>query len=614
MGSQLWLSKSYVFDGFLRPFGRLEEYGFYLLTIGVVVGLTFNWWRPVLLYPLLAAWNALLYFFDQRRPATATPLLRYHSAFWDEHQRIPLYGLDDHVVLIHQRRPDEADAALDYLSTSRSTHQRWAVRAVQIELDLLRLEACQTSEDIADAAERATTRPDEPGDYQRTFERIAADVSAALAQDSNLNRRLGLRAAHERLDGLIRDLRLSKDRGAPRLERIAAAWSKILDTRVDALTTEAELAQEIDNPYVTGVALGENVGVYVARTEIGAEIEQLLLDKRKPPLLLYGQRRMGKTSLLQNLGKLLRSDVVPFFIDLQGPAGHAANHAGFLFNLARSAVASARRFRNVALPPLTQESLADDPFTRFDVWLDEVEAALGDRTALLMMDEMEALDDAFEEGRFREAAVLGMLRNLIQHRPKLKILLAGSHDFEELVRWSSYLINVRTVRLGYLTEKEATRLVVAPIPGFPLKYEPEALARVLAVTRGHPFLVQLLCGEIVTHMNGLPPGDRRLCRAADVEASVARALDRGEMYFGEVETRQAGADGAVLLRRLAEKGEGAVMDEVALARGMEGAGEVLRRLVRREIVEEEGGGYRFKVELLRRWFVSRRPVGARAGG
>jgi AAA domain len=578
--------------------------------VGIGGGLTFNLWRPVIVYPVLAAWNTVLYFLDQRRPFAATPLLRYHSAFWDEHQRLPLYGLDDHLVLTHQRRPAEAEAALAYLSTSPNSHQRWAVRAVQIELDLLRLEACKSPEDIAAAAARATTRPDKPGDFQRAFERVAEDTGAALAQDSNLTRRLGLQAARDRLDALIRDLRLSNDRSAPRLERIVAAWSKILDARIEALATETELAQEIDNPYVTGVALDESAAVCAPRIEIGDEIERLILDQRKPPLLLYGQRRMGKTSLLKVLGKRLRSDLVPLLVDLQGPAGQAANHAGFLFNLARSAVASALRFRNLTLPPLTEESLAADPFTRFDVWLDEVEAALGERSALLLMDEMEALDDAFEEGRFKEAQVLGMLRNLIQHRPKLKILLAGSHDFEELVRWSSYLINVRTVRLGYLTEKEATRLVEAPIPGFPLRYEPEALARVLSVTRGHPFLVQLLCGEIVTHMNGKPPGERRLARAADVEASVARALDRGEMYFGEVETRQARADGAALLRRLAEKGEGAVLEEAVLVEGVEGAAEILRRLLRREIVEQEGTGYRFKVELIRRWFVSRRPVGA----
>jgi hypothetical protein len=575
-------------------------------TLGVGIGLTFNLWRPVVLYPIVVAWNTLLFARDARRAEGARSLLRYHSAFWDEHQRLRLPGLNDHVVLVHERRPAEANAALGYLSRSR---QRWAVRAAEMELDARRLERCASPEDIAANSARASSRADEPGDYQSSFERIAQDVRAALWQASTLNRRLALRSARDHLNPLIRELQRSPHHLATRFHTIARGWSEILDARLHLLSAEAEAAQEIGNPYVTGVALSEDVEVFVSRTDVGAEIEQLILDKRKPPLLLYGQRRMGKTSLLLNLGKLLRPDLVPLYVDLQGPAGNAAHHAGFLFNIARGAVASARRFRGVALPALTEESLVSDPFTRFDVWLDEVETALGDRTALLVLDEMEVLDDAFKKQRFTEDAVLGMLRNLIQHRPRFKVLLAGSHDFEDLVRWSSYLINVRTVHLGYLTDSEARKLVEAPIPGFSLVYEPEARDRVLSLTRGHPFLVQLFCGEIVTHMNELPPGERRLARLADVEASVSSALEHGEMYFGELETRQAERDGAALLRRLANQGEGATMTEAALTAGSTGdVADAIRRLVRKEIVEQVGDGYRFKVELVRRWFASRRPV------
>ena len=45
---------------------------------------------------------------------------------------------------------------------------------------------------------------------------------------------------------------------------------------------------------------------------------------------------LGKTSLLNNLGRLLPSTIVPLFIDLQGPASRASDHAGLLYNLARA--------------------------------------------------------------------------------------------------------------------------------------------------------------------------------------------------------------------------------------------------------------------------------------
>jgi steroid delta-isomerase-like uncharacterized protein len=104
---------------------------------GFLLGLTLPLWRPILLYPFLAAYNLVLYHADARRAPDRPALLRYHSAFWDEHQRLLLLGLDDHVVLVAERNADEGQAAIKYLISSR---QRWAAWAAQIELDARRLE------------------------------------------------------------------------------------------------------------------------------------------------------------------------------------------------------------------------------------------------------------------------------------------------------------------------------------------------------------------------------------------------------------------------------------------------------------------------------------------
>ena len=202
------------------------------------------------------------------------------------------------------------------------------------------------------------------------------------------------------------------------------------------------------------------------------------------------------------------------------PATAAAGHAGFLYNLARGMIESAQRQRNLRLPALPREALADDPFTRFDEWLDEIEQALGTGTALLALDEFEALDRAIEEGRFSASAILGMLRHLGQHRPRWKILLASSHSAEELNRWSSYLVNVQTVQIGYLRQAEARQLIEHPVPDALLRYEPAATDLILRLTHGHPFLVQLLCSEIVVLKNEQAPAERRLATAADVAAAA----------------------------------------------------------------------------------------------
>jgi hypothetical protein len=573
-----------------------------LSLVSIFLGLTLFLWRSVVLYPFLIAWNALTRRADERRPKKGFSLLRKHSAFWDEHQPLPLIGLPEHLLHVIEHNPAEGQAAIDYLTTSR---QRWAAQAAQVEIEARWLESCQDVEAIGNSHHRLSagelTGP--ASALLRSFSRLSQDVMAALQQTSAYNQRLALNAVEDRLDNLLRELTRSSERYALRFRPIAADWRQTIANHSHALAEMVESRQEIDNPYVIGVPLTEQQEIFVGRTDISARIEQFLLDRQRSPLLLYGQRRMGKTSLLNNLGRLLPSTIVPLFVDLQGPASRSKDYTGFLYNIARGMITSAWRQRNLTLPALDRDILAIDPFTYFDEWLDQVEAALGENRALLAFDEFEALDTPLAEGRFNEATLLGMVRNLIQHRLHLKILLTGSHTLNEFQRWASYLINVQTIHISYLNETEARQLIEQPVRGFALHYEPEASRQVLNLTHCHPFLVQLLCGEIVALKNEQAPAIRRLARLVDVEAAAPEALSRGSFFFADIERNQVNPAGLALLRFLAAQGEGAVVDLITLSRHFShDLEQTLALLVRRELIEPVNGGYRFQVELIRRWF------------
>ncbi len=573
--------------------------------LGLLLGLVLAWWRPVVLYPLTALWNKLLWQLDEPRLAAGRrPLLRWHSAFWDEFQRLPLLGLDGHLLLVLEQQPSFGTAALDYLSTSR---QRWAAQAAQIELDARTMANCQTVADVGrvhhDVAVGELSGP--ASALLRSFSRVSRDIEAALRQESIYNRRLALGAAEERLDGLLRELTRSNDEYAIRFRPIAARWRRLVAGQKQQLAEEAELRQEIDSPYIIGVPLTDQQEIFVGRTDISSRIEQLLVDRRQPPLLLYGQRRVGKTSLLNNLGRLLPTTVVPLFVDLQGPASRAQDEVGFLYNIGRSIARSARRQRLLTIPPLGRDELAVDPFTRFDEWLDEVEVALDDQLALLMLDEFEVLATALANGRFNESAILGMLRHLIQHRPRFKVLFAGSHTLDEFQRWSSYLINVQLIHIGYLSQAETRQLVEQPVHDFALRYETAASERVWALTAGHPFLVQLLCAEVVALKNEQEPAVRRLATVADVETAVPAALTHGSFFFADIEQNQVDNVGREVLRLLAQSPAGEIVPRQRLVEyipSLMALEESLSRLQRRELITAVADGYMFRVELVRHWF------------
>ncbi|MEZ4512518.1 MAG: ATP-binding protein [Chloroflexota bacterium] len=556
--------------------------------LGVLLGLAGAWWRPVLTYPLLVAANGVLLRLDERRVGTGKrPFFPHHSAFWDEFQRLPLAGLADHLLLVLTHWPEEGARALAYLADSR---QRWAAQTAQIELEVRQLAGCGSLTAVATIGDRMGLGEltDPASALLRSLQRVSQDVAAALAQESAYNQRLALRGVEERLDGLLRELTRSSDPYAPRFRPVVARWRELVAAGGLQLAAEAELRQELDNPYIIGVPLTEKQELFVGRTDISSRIEQLLLDRRRPPLLLYGQRRVGKTSLLNNLGRLLPRHIVPLFVDLQGPATRAGDAAGFFYNVARAMRQSARRQRQLDLPDLTRETVAADPFTAFDEWLDGVEGALGSQTGLLLLDEFEVLAEAFANRRLDEAAILGTLRHLIQHRPRFKVLLSGSHTLAAFHRWSSYLINVQLVHIGLLSEAETAQLVERPVAGFALRYEPAARARVWELTSGHPFLVQLLCAEVVALKNEQPPDQRRLATVGDVETAVLPALEHGSFFFADLAQNQVDEAGRLFLRGLARGEETAVSNPP-----------LLEQLIAQEILHPN---HTFRVELVRRWF------------
>ncbi len=586
------------------PLGPALPLGF----AGITVGLTLSWWLPLLLYPLLAAWNLSLYQWDKRQTGFRSPLLRFHAAFWDEFQRLPWSGLDDYLLLALDRHPQAGQAALEYL---RSGRQRWAVQAVQLELEARRLEHYQEIAALGSAHRELT-----PGELDgpasvllRQFNHLSQDIEAALNQTTVYHQRLALKVVDDRLTGLIRELTLSNSPNAARFYPIAHHWQQLVEAHSRQLAGAIDQSREIDNPYVVGVPLTRQQEIFVGRADIVARIEQLLLDQRRPPLLLYGQRRMGKTSLLHNLGRLLPRTIAPLFVDGQRIA-LAGDYPDFLYNLAAEIKKSAERQRQLSLPPLSRPALAGNPFTCFNEWLDDLEETLGSegyKTALLALDEFEMVATGLVKGRFDEMDILSTLRHMIQHRTRFSVLLASSHPLEEFQRWAGYLINVQVIKIGYLAQTEAVQLIEHPIKNFGLRYQPEAVQEVLALTRGHPALLQLLCYELVALKNEQEIASRQLVSVADVEAAVRRALHSGSFFFADIDQNQVDATGRTLLRALASFGPAAATSPAALAAAcrVEQPGALdhpLKLLLQRDLIETCDGGYRFQVELIRRWF------------
>ena len=74
----------------------------------------------------------------------------------------------------------------------------------------------------------------------------------------------------------------------------------------------------LQNPYIAGNPIKSEPGFY-GREDVFREVQRLLNNSNENALVLYGQRRIGKTSILLQLQRRLQEDGAhtPIYFDLQ---------------------------------------------------------------------------------------------------------------------------------------------------------------------------------------------------------------------------------------------------------------------------------------------------------
>ncbi len=558
-----------------------------------------------------------------RPPPAAAKYFRLSPIYYDELIWLPLLGLDGDLIEIGKK--DRQTAQQLIIDVAQSFRQDWAATNALIELTAYDVERAQDARAIANIAEQfAWLPPTMPRDLENVLpplREIAQYAQAALESDTLYNQQSQLRAAIAQTQRVREGLALSRNRQiAARFGRALETWEQVLSRELGTLSAR----EIIPNVYVAGSPLATASKVFKGRRDLFLALERELATaaETRPTLLLFGARRCGKTSAIKQMPVRLGPDVIPVEVDLQS-AATAEDASGLLFVLADQIRHNALTHRRIQLPALTRDDLRADPYVVFGDWLNRVEATVGARWILLNLDEYERLAEMMEAGRI-DARVFDFLRGIIQHHPRVTVLLSGSHTLDDVGAFfktpktpnvgaqliaplqappqtplSDYLINVRVLKIGNLKEDEARELIVQPIEDFPLEYEPAAVERIIEVTGCQPFLVQATCRDLVNMLN---EQNRTRATLADVERALDSVLTTGTLYFHELWSgRDTDEAQRAVMRAIATK------KDLSGLQDLTGLNAALRKLVHRDILlpplsqTGEGTGWEFRVELVRRW-------------
>jgi len=315
-------------------------------------------------------------------------------------------------------------------------------------------------------------------------------------------------SASRRADGVMAEahIYLGKTNSTQR-SRIQKALEGVLNVTKVEVIPSSFLATSIQrgessrqpyqaNPYGPTIAAGPR---FYDREVESQRISALLHDQsQNTAILLWGQKRIGKTSFVLRLEELTRGDFLPIYVDVQGLRDGSTIQ--FLYQL-MMAISRALKDNTqdagerASVPALNR--LRKDPLSYFDMFMTQVQEEARSYPLVVILDEFQCLCSLREEGVSR-GAIFSRLRSHVQHGYDIHFILSGGGLLNQLTGQCDIasLFNIAQYeKLGCLETNAARRLIRDGLTRVGNITE-NAVELLLDFTAGHPFYLQLLCSML----------------------------------------------------------------------------------------------------------------------
>lgn len=265
--------------------------------------------------------------------------------------------------------------------------------------------------------------------------------------------------------------------------------------------------------------------LFYGREETLAAIQlHLVSGTNRHAVTIFGQRGMGKSSLLSQVPLNIDERFVCVYIDLNQV--ELDDVSGFIAAVvdqirAMLEVIEASTLRLPSFPDAADVDLLD---WLAGEYLEVVLAAIRrSRHMVLMFDDVHLLFDAMDTGNL-PAHLMTFLSVLLDRYDRLNMIAALDITYETRALQTAPFDNAQFHhRLTNLTPEIAEAIVTKPVEEF-YAFEPPALRRVLELAGGHPFHLHSICRLIYR----LYEQERRVLTIAmvDIEAVYPAALEQ----------------------------------------------------------------------------------------
>lgn len=398
---------------------------------------------------------------------------------------------------------------------------------------------------------------------------------------------------------------------------------------------------EIDNPY-SPIADGGPVPVtsnmFYGREGFISDVAKSILNSPSKQIIIYGQKRCGKSSVMLHLKKTLMETNRMFCIFFSmGDIINNLSEASFYYKILNTIKTELEfiEFDGGIIPEFEIPSYVDfknededNPLNTFTKYVIKFKLSCKktdgwqDKNLVVMIDEFTYLYTEIKKGKISPSIMKQWKAVTQNERAQFSVILVGQ-DVVPSFKKEEYASNafgvIQDIRLTYLEEQPARELIEKPIldANKESRYIGNAVTRILEYTSRNPYYIQIFCARLVDFMNKnksikVTEADINEVARSFVVGDQALEIDKFDNLIraGESEDLQEVPEVEIItiLRQIALATKNipyCKRADISTDYGEEEENRVLQHLEDREVLEKKGDdNYKIQVKLFQEWLLN----------
>ncbi len=274
--------------------------------------------------------------------------------------------------------------------------------------------------------------------------------------------------------------------------------------------------KDINNPYAHYAqgSIVENKEMFFGREQLISylvtSIESSLSTRS---LVIYGQKRAGKSSVLYHLKQHLKLPFVCIYFSIGDMVGNCSI-SSFLYRIIQRIESTfddlaESGYSSIEIQRPTLGDLEKNPQLLFQDYMQDLRKALKksnqykNARIMLLIDEFSYLYGEIIAGRVQET-FMKFWKALLE-QGYFGAVLVGQDSMPKFIeRFPNEFQVAESQRVSYLADEDARSLIEKPIlipETGESRYKGEAVKRLIELTAGSPYYIQIFCNRLVVYMN-----------------------------------------------------------------------------------------------------------------